>query len=310
MQPPAAHSAELDEIALGERSPESAWSTLRAWVDSSPPDLERRLYIVLKAVTLGQLKGRRRSELNDWVEVIRSASALLRARQREATAERLLALADLTADWGRKSQTIAPEALLKRPYVAKLLEALRGQSGPAAREDLRRALDVGTANLSRVLGMLEAAGLVRRTPDGRTTTIELTTEGREWANRRRIDVEPARSLVLPPPEKTPTVGEMITDVASRGRHRKAFHDLPLDKVMVATIFEGRVQIVGKVVLKTDVVKSQVEHSQGLVCLVDLDRDCIPLNSSWSNQAISDHFPGRVQKGARIRRPAETGSEKV
>ena len=273
--------AELDEIASGERTPERAWTTLRAWVETSPPDLGRRMYLVLKAVTLGQLTGRRRTELTAWVEIIRNASALLRTRKQQAIAERVSALADLTADWGRKLDVIAPETLLNRPHVGRLLQALERRQGPMPREELRREVGIGTANLSRVLGSMEAAGLVRRESCSRSTTVEITAEGRlrmsQAASVNASSTVTERQLNATPPART--VADMVAAFAS-GRRSKgsAAVYLPMDKMRVATLHNGQFELVGHVVLESTIDKHVLETSQGLTVLAETSKGCVVLNS--------------------------------
>ena len=174
----AAPSVQLNDIALGEATPQEAWAAIHALATEEPTDLGRRLYGALRAFTMHQLTGRRGRELDIWVDLMRSAAGMARETGDPSSCERLLALSELTADWRRQREANSPAEVLKRPHARRVLQALNNKDGVLTRAALLDTCAIGTANLSRILGYLETAGLISRDIRGRTRDISLTADGR------------------------------------------------------------------------------------------------------------------------------------
>jgi DNA-binding MarR family transcriptional regulator/GNAT superfamily N-acetyltransferase len=122
------------------------------------------------------------------------------------------------------------EGLLHTPYSlteARVIFEI-AQSDPAEVVDLRRALDLDAGYLSRLLGQLEAAGLLARTrsaADGRRQVVTLTDAGREAArdlDKRSADDVGALLDRLEPAQRRRLLGamgaieEILEDRASDG----------------------------------------------------------------------------------------------
>ncbi len=81
------------------------------------------------------------------------------------------------------------------------------ESGPMTQRELTERLDIQPGSVSEVLGKLESAGLIGRTPsqrDRRTTDIVLTEQGEAMAReayRRRKERHQRMFEVLSPQEK-------------------------------------------------------------------------------------------------------------
>jgi DNA-binding transcriptional ArsR family regulator len=76
---------------------------------------------------------------------------------------------------------------LAHPVRRELLDALR--AGPSTVTDLAAPFDMSLAAVSKHIGVLEAAGLVSRTPSGRTRIVSLEplqlVDAREWIDTYR-----------------------------------------------------------------------------------------------------------------------------
>jgi DNA-binding MarR family transcriptional regulator len=168
----------FEEIALGEASPAQALSTIRKWGAGDDEAFGQYVYVALKELTLRLVATRIRNEVAAWGDVIRQSSALLKGRGDQVFGERLLTLSDLAADWERLCEADAHEALLERPYVQAILEAIHARGGQAKRADVAKVVGVRDANFSRILRTLEMAGLVSR-DKLRERTLTLTAEGRD-----------------------------------------------------------------------------------------------------------------------------------
>ncbi|ADG11038.1 helix-turn-helix domain-containing protein [Caulobacter segnis] len=173
----------FDYIASGDASPAEALAVIREAGDMAGKAYGQRVYIALKAVTVRRLTSRRADDASAWIDVIRQSSALLKARGETLVGERLLVLSDMAADWARTCKVHDIKSLLERPHVLSILQALHEAGGRAKRADLARQLGIGDANFSRILGALEAVGLILR-DRRKERTIGLTEEGARLAAER------------------------------------------------------------------------------------------------------------------------------
>jgi predicted transcriptional regulator len=182
--------ADLERISVGEASPKEAIIVLRGLWQDGGEDLGPRVYTTLKALTLKILTARRRSELAEWTDVIRQASALVKRRGEESFGERLLTLSDLTTDWMRTADEYSIKQLFDRPHVRTILQTIQDVGGQAKRTQVLAKTGIGEANLSRILGSLETVGLIER-DNRRERTITLTAEADRY-------LRPAEARPLPP----------------------------------------------------------------------------------------------------------------
>lgn len=120
-----------------------------------------------------------------WFDVCRQASSLLRAHKSEDFAERALALADQCLSTARFGETHSLHAILNRPYVIDILRAVdnRGRAH-TERRVIEAATGIGKANLSKLLGVLEAANLVQRHRQGQRVNVSLTDLGKRVLSQK------------------------------------------------------------------------------------------------------------------------------
>lgn len=166
----------MDRLALADLSPPAAIPMLRTLLQSAPETFATRAYAALSAATLRILISRQTVELREWTDLIRQVSAQAKQLGNPAIGQQLLALSDLMTAWTRLSEANATAAILERPHCRAVLEELRRQGGTAQRKDVIAAVGIGEANFSRILGSLEAVGLIRRNAL-RVRTVTLTPEG-------------------------------------------------------------------------------------------------------------------------------------
>jgi DNA-binding transcriptional ArsR family regulator len=131
-------------------------------------------------------------ELRSWHRLLLDAAAKLagsaaaavsrpRARARldpAAVAERLRALADIVRLSVDAAAASVPAELSQRAHVREILSTLADSDGEhVERERIREALGLGDANLSRVLTLMTANGLVERLPRGKVASFRATQRG-------------------------------------------------------------------------------------------------------------------------------------
>ncbi|MDF2809972.1 MAG: transcriptional regulator, MarR family [Microvirga sp.] len=166
----------MDRISLADISTRDALQVFRKLLETAPETFAARVYVALSSATLRILTSRQTTELREWTDLIRQASAQAKRLDRLAVGQQLLTLSDLTTAWTRLSEANAPAAILERPHCRAILTELRRLGGTAQRKVVIAAVGIGEANFSRILGSLEAVGLIRRNTL-RVRTITLTPEG-------------------------------------------------------------------------------------------------------------------------------------
>ncbi|WP_046867142.1 winged helix DNA-binding protein [Microvirga massiliensis] len=182
----------MERISLADLSPRDAIPVFRQLLETAPEVFPARAYAALSAATLRILTARQTTELRDWTDLIRQASAQARSLSSPVFGQQLLALSDLTSAWTRLSEAHPTADILERPHCRAILEELRRQDGTALRRDIIAAVGIGEANLSRILGSLEAVGLIRRN-NRRVRTITLTAEGERLLRQSRTEAPPRQS---------------------------------------------------------------------------------------------------------------------
>lgn len=180
----------LESIARGELEADTARSEIDRHIKATR-DFSKPYSALLRWTWLALSERRADDDLRHWHRLILDVAA--RAGQRDGLvagaeagadgpgallAERLRALSDMI----RVSigmQTRPDKArLLTRAHVPAILQALDDRRNEAvARADLLHAVELKTANLSRILTLLILEGLVERQADGRTARFRITGEG-------------------------------------------------------------------------------------------------------------------------------------
>jgi DNA-binding transcriptional ArsR family regulator len=175
----------LDAIALGEASPAQAREALEAALGGAPESA----CTALRAFVWKALDRRRRdTELRDWYDLLRRVEGRLAAAG-SPLAERVRVLGELIEESMAVAARLPVEQLTRRLHVEALLRLLAAEP-PAGVERARlgEALGLAQANLTRVLNLVLAGGLVERVPHGKAAIIRLTPEGRTVAQRLAVDV--------------------------------------------------------------------------------------------------------------------------
>jgi len=128
-----------------------------------------------------------------------------RARlDRSAAAERIRALADLVRMSVEAACASVLKELVARAHVSEILRLLAKDLGTSIeREQIKNELALRDANLSRVLTLLAANGLVERLPRGKAAAFRITQRGlalldTSHRERNHLDVD-----APPPPAPTP-----------------------------------------------------------------------------------------------------------
>lgn len=169
----------MRELALGEVGAQEAKSLLAELAGRSSELLARKAYPALQEVAWRMVRAHVMPEdVEDWISVYRYCERLMDKHDLTHSARQVEALGDMVARTARYADLQPADAILSRRHVVPLLEKLRDAGGRLARKDLKRHLSVEEANLSRLIALLEAGGLVVRTATGRESMIELTPEGR------------------------------------------------------------------------------------------------------------------------------------
>ncbi|WP_149536744.1 hypothetical protein [Siccirubricoccus phaeus] len=172
--------ADLNSIARAEASPAQAREILLAVFGRPSPDLLQDAYLALRSWAWKALDQRRRDpELLEWDGILRAASCLMARRGQPALAERLTALSELLAESLAVGETLSVADATKRQHVAEALDLLARCGGHASRSAIGERLSLGQANLTQLLNLMTAAGLVEWTTLGREVAFGLSRGGRE-----------------------------------------------------------------------------------------------------------------------------------
>lgn len=168
----------LEGMGRGEIGPGEAWLTIRELLKENAREFADHVYVALQEVAW-RLSGSRRAEPEaaGWQAVFGRACTMLELAGEDATSHKVDALAELIARSARFAEMQPLDDVLGRRHVAALLRVLATQGGRAARGAVLEATGLGQANLSRVIAMLEAHGLVRREMSGREADLTLTEVG-------------------------------------------------------------------------------------------------------------------------------------
>ena len=189
----APRAAGLNTIARAEASPARAREALLAVFGQPSPELLQDAYLALRAWAWKALDQRRRDpELREWDDILRAAASLMARHGQPALAERLAALHELVSESIAVGEALAAHDITGRQHVAEVLDFLASNGGQANRGAIGAHIPLGQANLTRVLNLMTAAGLIERGMLGREAVFRLSRTG--------LEVPPAR------PEGPPRTG--------------------------------------------------------------------------------------------------------
>ena len=168
----AAHHARLEMIARGDLTPAEALSVIRDTLDHTERGAVRDfVWRTLTARDFGD-------DLSEWHDVVRHSVSLTRKKGSEDFAERLYALAELISQSGRFAELQPVGEVLQRKHVRQLLVIVGSSPRAVPRSELAEKLNLGDANLSRILTLLASIGLITRRRIGKEASFELTEAGR------------------------------------------------------------------------------------------------------------------------------------
>ena len=183
-------AAGLNAIARAEASPARAREALLAVFGRPSPELLQDAYLALRAWAWKALDQRRRDpELREWDDILRAAASLMARHGQPALAERLAALSELVGESIAVGEALAAHDVARRRHVAGVLDFLAGNGGQAGRGAIGARVPLGRADLTRVLNLMAAAGLVERSTPGGEAVFRLSRTG--------LELTPARLEGLP-----------------------------------------------------------------------------------------------------------------
>lgn len=192
----APQAAGLNTIARAEASPAQAREALLAVFGQPSPELLQDAYLALRAWVWKALDQRRRDpELREWDDILRAATSLTAQHGQPALAERLTALHELLSESIAVGEALAVQDITRRQHVAEVLDFLASNGGQANRSAVGAHRSLGQANLTRVLNLMMAAGLIERTTLGKEAVFSLSRTGLEAQCAR--STHQRRSVPLP-----------------------------------------------------------------------------------------------------------------
>lgn len=199
----------VDDALEGRLKPQSI---IDAVIELKAEDLRKLAdptYSISRAVVAQLLRSARTStDAVAWREALLWLRGKFSVVEEAVIATRLETLSDLLDDRLRLTQWFPLAELLARDHVRALLRLLLDKGGRAKREEVRTALRLKEANLTRVLSLLETHGLIEREARGRSRILVLTASGRQALRRGKTvrrqqtaAMEPVwtRNLPAPPP---------------------------------------------------------------------------------------------------------------
>jgi DNA-binding MarR family transcriptional regulator len=214
--------AGLEALAAGDLDVGAARRAVRQAI-AAGGCLPSEVYDTLRYATWRMMRAREVPEdIVEWHDLYTHAAALLQHCKRPDLAERLTALADLVAQTGRFADRQPLKDVLGRQHVASLLSRLENEGGKALRSILKDVSGLADANLSRVLGILSAYGLIRRRRLGKEAEIELTEAGHAAADaaakagaeqRHRKNLDVPLLMRAPPPAAAAVTGTAAKQAA-------------------------------------------------------------------------------------------------
>ncbi|PWW02201.1 hypothetical protein DFR52_102869 [Hoeflea marina] len=167
--------SEVRKIADGDLTPAAALMLVRNALTSAGA---AHVYAALRDLVWKKLIGRDfGSELGEWHSALAQTEALLREQMQPSVADKVLVLAELLAASARHAKLHPQDEILQRKHVRAILALLARNDNSAPRSMIARELGLADANLSRVLGIMAMAGLVRRVRNGKEAVYVLEVAG-------------------------------------------------------------------------------------------------------------------------------------
>ena len=171
-------TATLDDVELGEATAGEARTAIASVLRDGSPRAAERIYVALRAWVWKALNGRRRdAELRLWIDVMKRAEAYLEDAH-PATAGRIAVLHELVRESVAVADALPVDRLTRKRHVTDILQALQdAPDGRMHRAALRERTGLKDSNLTRLLNMVTASGLVERHVQGKHVVLELTKAG-------------------------------------------------------------------------------------------------------------------------------------
>lgn len=175
---------ELDDIARGDVDLEVAHTVILQHLKQPSEEVVEELYVTLRSWVWNVINERRRdSELKRWFDAIRGIVSFLR-KNFSRQADRLSVLCELLHESITVSEEVPASVLLQRSHVREIIELLHLTRGrPLERSEICTTLHFKQANLSRVMALLTANGLVDRLRHGKSALYMLTAKGQVIAEK-------------------------------------------------------------------------------------------------------------------------------
>jgi DNA-binding transcriptional ArsR family regulator len=171
-------SHKLDRIATCEASSEEALEIIRGVAEVHR--LAAPIYEALRSATWKLLTGRVYGpEMRDWHDVFRRSASLLTELGEPGVGERVGAMADLALESARFGAKHSVESVMCKSHVLEIIKALQVRGGAAKRGEIMSATGLRQSNLSRVLAVMAAVGLVDRQPEGKEVRFSVTRKALE-----------------------------------------------------------------------------------------------------------------------------------
>ncbi|MGJ3262435.1 MAG: helix-turn-helix transcriptional regulator [Salinarimonas sp.] len=169
----------LDDIRAGVADAHDAWPLLQRRLSEGGRAAAAEIYDALKSWVWRAIRGNRpRDELIAWQRQCRRVSVRL-GETEPALAARIAALSEMLFISVHFAETNPAEEVLRRKHVGEILTLLRAtNTGVLRRDELVDALQIGQSNLTRVLDLMERAGLVLRERAGGECRVMLPAEER------------------------------------------------------------------------------------------------------------------------------------
>ncbi|MGP9820415.1 helix-turn-helix transcriptional regulator [Salinarimonas sp. NSM] len=215
----------IDDVSRGSVEPASAWEPIAAEIRGDPERGPARVYEALRDLVWRLVRGNRPvDELIRWQDLCARTAAGIRAK-RPALADRIDGLVDVLLTSVHFHETASASTTLDRAHVSEALAIVRAAGGAIQRDDLRQRLGLKQPNLTRVLEVMEAAGLIRREMRGRVCVVTLP-EAEMAAAARKRELAKDRAPAERPGHGAPTdkdalgdLGGIIEQVLERLRER-------------------------------------------------------------------------------------------
>lgn len=175
----------LEDVMSGETTARQAHDVISPLLSSGDEGQVRKACTALRAWTWKALNERRRdSDLRVWYNHLKGYAAFLEESDPEHSI-RLSVLCELIYESVSVAEVIPVQELLKRQHPAAIMLALSnaGLDG-MKRSALAEAMEMKPANLSRIVSLLVANGLIER--DGFTDEVSYTISAHGQREVERI----------------------------------------------------------------------------------------------------------------------------